>query len=144
MADLFKVYDPDQVTVTIAGILIGGFADGQFIQIEKDTQDFQDVVGTDGEVVRSKSNDKRATVTISLIQTSASNQLLSALLAADKASANGAGVGPLLIRDRSGTSLFTAENAWISKSPSVTFDRTATSREWEIRCAHLIENHGSN
>lgn len=139
-----RTYDPGSVFVSLAGIPISGWADGEFITIENDSDDFEDVVGTDGEVTRSKSNDNRATVTIKLMQSSASNDLLSALRLLDKNSSNGAGVGPFMLRDGSGRSLEIAEKAWIAKGPNRSFDKTAGSREWKIRCAAIISGVAGN
>jgi len=139
-----KVYDPDQINISLNGIPISGYADGEFVRIEKESDGFADVVGTDGEVSRSKTNDDRATVSIILMQTSDSNILLSALHTLDRNVPGGAGVGALLIRDAQGTSIFAASECWISKAPDVTFDREPTSREWTLRCAKLIDVHGGN
>lgn len=140
-----KIYDADQITIVVAGILINsGYADGEFCSIQQDTDDFTDVVGTDGEVARSKTNDNRATITISLMQTATANALLSVLSNIDKIASNGAGVGPLLIKDLAGTSLYAASKCWVAKAPDVTFDRGATSREWKIRCADLVRLDGGN
>ena len=54
----FKTYDADQVSVLINGIELKGYADGEFLRIEQEGADFTDVVGTDGEVTRSKTNDR--------------------------------------------------------------------------------------
>jgi hypothetical protein len=139
-----KVYDPDQVTVSFAGILMQGFADGSFVTVVQESDDFTDVVGTDGEVSRSKTNDRRATVTIKLMQTSAVNTLLSAISNRDRDTPGGAGIGQLMIRDRQGSAIYRADRAWISKPPDVDFDRGAVSREWTIRCAKLERVDGGN
>jgi hypothetical protein len=139
-----KVYDPTEVTVSFAGIVIQGYADGEFLRVEQESDDFSDVAGTDGEVSRSKTSDRRATVTFVLMQTSASNALLSAISNADRNAPGGAGVGALFIRDRQGTSLYRAAEAWISKPPNVTMDRSPTSREWTLRCANLQRLDGGN
>lgn len=136
----FKVYDADQVRISIAGIPItGGFADGEFVRIERETEAFTDVVGTDGEVTRSKTKDNRATVTILLMQTASANGLLSALHNIDKLVAGGAGVGPLLIEDGNGLTLHESLKCWVQNSPDVSYDREPTAREWPIRCANLID-----
>jgi len=143
----FKVYDPDQVSISLGTILIdpGAFADGEFLRIEKASDDFLSVVGSGGEVTRSRSNDRRADITFVLMQSASVNAELSILSNLDRASPQGAGVVPLLIRDRSSnTTLFIAEKAWIKKTPDVSFDREATSREWVIEVADLKEFHGGN
>lgn len=140
-----KIYDSKEVSIIFAGIPVdGGYAEGEFCRIEQTEEDFLTVIGTDGEVSRSKSNNKSAKVTLSLMQTAAVNAALSALNNLDKRAGNGAGVGPLLIKDRQGTSLYTASKAWISKPPDVSFDKTATARAWEITCADLERLDGGN
>ena len=92
MANETKVYDADQVKLTVAGFAIeSGFADGEFLRVEQEADDFTDVAGTDGEVTRSKTNDRRATITVLLMQTSSGNQALSALSNVDREAPNGAG-----------------------------------------------------
>lgn len=141
----FKVYDANEVTVSIAGLPIeSGYDDGEFCRIEQEADDFTDKAGTDGEVTRSKTNDRRATISVILMQSSAGNALLSGLNNIDRLAGNGAGVGPLLVRDRQGTSLYAAAECWISKPPDVSFDREPTAREWTLRCANLERFDGSN
>lgn len=141
----FKVYDANEVSIIFAGLLIdSGFDDGEFLRIEQEADDFIDKVGTDGEVTRSKTNDRRTTLTILLMQSSVGNALLSGLSNIDRLAGNGAGVGPLLVRDKQGTFVFSAAECWISKPPNVSFDREATSREWTLRCANPERFDGGN
>jgi hypothetical protein len=141
----FKVYDADEVTVSIAGLPIdSGYDDGEFCRIEQEADDFTDKAGTDGEVTRSKTNDRRATCSIILMQSSDGNALLSGLNNIDRLAGNGAGVGPFLVRDRQGTALYAAAESWISKPPDVSFDREPTAREWTIRVANLERFDGGN
>lgn len=142
-----KIYDPDQAVVELAGIRIQGFADGEYVTAEMLTDTFQDVVGTDGEVTRSKSNDLRCTVTVKLMHTSSTNPALSALLLLDINAPNGAGVGPFSLVDNStpqsaGTPLIIAEQAWITRPPNLSRDRTAKSLDWVIRCAKVTRFEG--
>jgi hypothetical protein len=139
-----RTYDPDQFFCSLAGIPISGYADGEWITVEPESPSFDDVVGTDGEVTRSKTNDERATVTIKLMQSSPVNDLLSALHTVDKNSPGGAGVGVFFLQDLQGTFQQSAEKAWISKGPDVALDRTATAREWVIRVAKLVSVHGGS
>lgn len=139
-----KQYDPDQISVTFAGLLIQGYADGEFVTVEQQSDNFSDVVGTDGRVSRSKTNDRRATITFSLMQTSDSNDELSQIANDDLNNPGGAGVGALYIRDRGGRSLYSANSAWISRPPDVSLDRAATARQWTLRAAQLERTDGGN
>jgi hypothetical protein len=141
----FHIYDPNEVTVVVAGVPIeGGFADGTFIEIVQESDDFVDSIGADGDVTRSKTNDRRATITLTLMQSSEANALLSALSTLDVTASNGAGVGPLMIKDNQGTAKYTAEKSWVAKPPDAAFDKTAGPRAWKIRAAKLVRVDGSN
>lgn len=140
-----KIYDANQITLSFMGIPIdSGYADGEFCSIEQMEQDFTVVVGTDGEVARCATNNACATIKLKLMQTSAGNALLSVLNNLDKVTPGGAGVGPLLIRDRQGTSVFAAAKCWIAKPPDVSFDREVKEREWMLNCDKLSRFDGSN
>lgn len=140
-----KIYDADQVTFSFANQPIdSGFADGEFIRVEQETDAFTDKVGTDGEVSRSKTNDNRATVTLLLMSTSSGNALLSALHRADKLAPNGAGVGVLAIKDLQGSTLHLAPRAWITKMPDASYDRESTTREWVFRTDNMDSNIAGN
>ena len=134
-----KVYDSANVNLIIAGVPISnGLADGEFLRIEQESDDFGDAVGTDGEVTRFRSRDRRATATVLLMNTSEHNQFLSALSSLDKLTPNGAGVVPFFAQI--GASIYEATEAWIQKPPDVSFDREPTPREWTIRLANLLRN----
>lgn len=142
MADL-KQYDPSQVTI-IFGSIISGYADGSFLSVERNEDSYTLQMGTDGEGTRSKSNNRSGRATFTLMQSSDSNDALSALHLLDESTPNGDGVLPLLIKDLEGRTIYEAEKAWIVKSPTSEFDREATSREWIIETHELTQFIGGN
>jgi hypothetical protein len=135
-----KRYDAAQVTLVFMGLLIqSGYNEGEFLTIEQSAPDYETVVGTDGEVARSRTNNRHAVIKLKLMQTSQGNTLLGALSNTGLLAANGADIGPMLVRDRvSGTCLYTAANCWIAKPPDVTLDNKVTMREWTLECDQLI------
>ena len=137
-----KTYNPADVAIIVAGIPIGGFADGTFITVARDNPAFTNGSGADGEGWRAKSNDKTGTMTLTLLQTSASNDALSALAALDEAS--GDGVGPFLLKDNSGRTLVAAETCWVEKVSDSEFARDVTNREWAIKTDSLNTFVGGN
>lgn len=139
-----KHYDPDLISIVFAGILIEGYADGEFVSIEANSEDFLMKMGTDGEGTRSKTNDRSGTVTLKLMQSSSSNPRLSAIRELDLAQPNGAGVGALQVRDQGGVTIYSAEQAYIEKLPSSSFDREATTREWVLKTDKLTAIIGGN
>lgn len=140
-----KIYDADQVSLVFMGIPISsGYADGVFVEIEQEEDDFSHKVGTDGETTRSKTNNRNADIKLHLMQTSDGNAALSAVNNLDVSAPGGAGVGPMLIRDRQGTSLYTAAHCWIRKPPDVAFAREAGDRVWTLHVSDLVRLDGGN
>lgn len=134
-----KTYDPNLYTLVLAGIPIPtkGYADGEFIKVERDEDAFTAVVGTDGDVVRAKNHNKMAKVSFTVMQTADINAILATLALIDENSDTGAGVGPFLMKDRGGSTVYAAPESWIEKAPEPTLDKTVTSRTWIIRIAKL-------
>lgn len=140
-----KTYSADEVSLSVAGYTIdSGFADGEFVNIEMASDDFTDKVGADGEVARAKTNDRRATIKIKLLQTSQGNDLLSALRTLDINAPNGAGVGAFLLRDRSGLLVAQADKCWISKPPAIGRGREIGECEWTLRASSMNLVVGGN
>ncbi len=145
MSDRFYIYDSNGMSSTVCGIPVeGGFGEDTFIEIEYLSPAFVTKVGADGSVTRSATNDNRAKITLTLMQSSIENALLSALHNIDKNAGNGAGVGPLLIKDNQGTSLYAGEKSWITGHPKVVFSKSGEARAWEIECANLESFTGGN
>ena len=139
-----RIYDSNEVQISFAGVPVTGYADGQFLSITHTSDAFVSMVGTDGQVARSKSNDNRAEISIDLLQTSPTNAAFSAIHLADKNAPGGAGIGAFLCVDLNGTSLYAAGNCWIKRSPDPTFDREPTSRTWLLECDALQDFTGGN
>ncbi|PIQ24276.1 hypothetical protein COW64_19870 [bacterium (Candidatus Blackallbacteria) CG18_big_fil_WC_8_21_14_2_50_49_26] len=140
----FHVYSSKQILISIAGIPItGGFADGDFLRVERDTPAFGDVVGTDGEVTRNESRDDRANATLILMQSADANKVLSAMHRSDKNTPGGAGVGRFLVKDlNSDGTIHQSPFCWIMDDPKVTYGREAKALEWSIRIATLKNEFG--
>lgn len=133
-------YDASQVTIILAGLPLKGLAPDTFVSVEQDEDDFTLQVGADGEGARSKSNNRSATITLTLLQSSASNDLLSDLRNLDINSPNGDSIGPFMCKDNSGRTLINAAKAWIQKPPTVEFAREGGTREWTFRTERLEFN----
>lgn len=137
-----NTYNPKEVAIIVGGNIIDGFADGTFINVERDEDSYTLQVGSDGEATRSKNNNLSGTVTLTLRQGSPSNAILSALAQQDEL--NGSGIVPLLVKDNSGSSIHSAETAWIQKPSAAEYGRESGSREWVIRTDRLQTFIGGN
>lgn len=139
-----RSYNSNNISISFAGIDFSEFADGNFLEIAYDSDQFTSVVGTDGTVSRSKTNDKRATITIRLMQTSPTNDVLSALANVDLLTDGGSGVGAFLVTDSQGTTLLSSANCWISKFADINYGREAQERAWTFQCDDLQAFIGGN
>ena len=138
----FANYDVSQVAVIVGGVPMEGFADGTRVTVEFDEEQFTKVTGSDGLTTRSKSNNYAGNVTITLQQSSRSNDVLSGLWNADRV--NNAGVVPILIKDNSGRTLWAAEHAWVQQMPSQEFGKESSDREWVLDTDKLTGIAGGN
>ena len=125
-----RTYDPKNVIVTVAGIPMSGFSDGTFLEVDRNEATWNTVVGADGFVTRGKTNNFTGTMTLTLKQSSPSNDVLSGLLAIDEAT--NVGVFPILVKDLSGNSVYFSANAWITQYANSTFGKDINDRQWTL------------
>lgn len=138
-----KTYDPKAIILIIGGVPITGFADGTFISVAPSSDRYTKVVGADREVARSASNDFTSEITITLLQTSSSNDYLSTLLNLDKL-AHG-GKRSIQIKDLLGTTLLFYQDGWINTPPTIEFSKEVGERSWVFQTGQAdIENIGGN
>ncbi len=136
-------YDPTQVAM-IFTVPITGFADGTFVTVEQNEDSFSLQVGTDGDACRTKTSNRSCRITFTLLASSASNDVLSALHNLDVLSPSGDGIVPLMIKDNSGRTVLAAESAWITKPANTTYSREVEGREWIIETDNMLHNIGGN
>jgi hypothetical protein len=130
MTQTIGTFDFKKLNVIFGVAKLTGFADGDAVEVAEENPAFNSMSGADGYVDRIKNNANFLTITIRLRQTSPTNDILSALHAADRVSGTPL---PLLIKDRSGNTLVTAAQAWIEKFPTAAFGNEAKTREWVIK-----------
>lgn len=127
-----KHWNPDQVDVIVGVAPMSGFADTGMIKLTESDDRFVIVPGIDGQITRSKKVARVGKLSIMLMSSSKSNDVLSALHSLDVLTPGGAGIVPLSIVDRNGTTLFAAPEAWIDKFPDVNMGDKAEAREWTL------------
>lgn len=125
-----NTYDPARVVVSYNGIKLSGFADGTFVEADRDGDSFTKHVGADGEVARSANADKSGTVKVTLLQTAAANDLLSAELTKDELTR--ANTGSVFVKDLMGRTLVVGADAWLLRPAKVTLGKEVEGREWTI------------
>lgn len=127
-------YNPKDISLTVAGILISGFGDEK-VKVRRDADIWGDESGADGDVVRFGTNDKRGEFEFTLQQTSASNLHLSALAKTDELT--GAGTIPTIVNDARGNDLHVAPTSWIKQIPEAVYNKGVSVRTWVIRTNNL-------
>lgn len=126
-----KTYNSKDVVIIFGGQTLTGYDDGEFCTVDMAEDSWTHQVGADGEECRSKSNNNSATATLRFLQSSDANRILSESYLADKA--NNSGVKPMLIVDKSGTSIHATKEAYIVKPAPAAYAKEGGSREWVIR-----------
>ena len=124
-----KTIDPHKYRITWGPIIMSGFGD-DVVSIEYPDDLFEVVRGADSEVTRVRKGVEDVQVSVTLKQSSTTNDKLFAAMIADKIT--GAGVFPLTIADGSGTSLLFADAAFIKKAPTVDLGNSAKDRVWVL------------
>lgn len=137
-----RTYDPKQVIITIGGIPMSGFADGTFVTVMRESDTFEKVSGADGVVTRAKQNDFSGNMTLSLAQSSPSNDVLTAFAKTDEVSNDG--IVPVVIKDFSGRSVYVSAFGWIRKPPDSEFGKSINNRDWILDLADLDVFIGGN
>ena len=135
-------YSAGEVILTVGNAVLSGFADGTFISVERDEQSFTKVVGADGKVSRAKSNNRSGTLTVTLLDTSPSNDVLSEYLRADEASNEG--TFEIEMKDLSGRSRIFSAVGWVQGMPTLEFAKENSEREWVIELGEMEFFIGGN
>lgn len=149
MADsLLGNYSPESMVVILSkGDLthtITGFADGTFLNISRITPASELYVGADLSTARVKRRNKASTINITLHQFSASNAVLQALQRADEEDDGNKWVFAITIKDLSGTSVWSSNQAFVATNPDASYSTTAETRDWVLQAVSLNANIGSN
>jgi hypothetical protein len=128
-----KACNPTRFTISLGGILIQrGWADGEYFTAEPEADGVASVAGTDGEVAVSVSYDARWNITLKLLQTSDENFKCSQLYNLKRRGYGGVGFFPFLARNVDTHEFLTGTDACFVRAPTISQDRTATTREWKI------------
>lgn len=139
---MVKNYDPKEVSIIIGGNIATGFADGTYLMVERNNPSWNLNIGSDGEGVRAKSNDKSGRFVLTLQQGSPMNDILSGFYQADELASSG--TFSVLVKDNNGSSLHAAASCWVVQPASAEYAREIGSREWTIETDALETFIGGN
>lgn len=131
-------YAPDEFTIVISKgdfvHRVTGFADGSFLSMDRlvPTSEAYQGSGRDNSFGRVKRSITAMNVTVTLSQYSPSNTVLQALQNADANVSDNSWVFACTIRDPSGQTVVSSNNAIIAAPPTATFSTTTETRDWNI------------
>ncbi|MGD8707097.1 MAG: hypothetical protein PVI88_00250 [Nitrosopumilaceae archaeon] len=137
-----RTYDPKKVVITWGTIIFTGYMSGTFITIARSGDIFEKDKGSDGTIDRINKNAVDFAVTVTLKQTSITNDLLSAAMKIDIES--NTSIYPLTVADVGGTTLFFASQAWIGKDPDDEHSDSLVGREWRFDTGPAEKFTGGN
>ena len=136
-------FDPGALITTIGAFpLTSGFAPGTFIKVSRMNDTFKSEAGAQGDVVRTRSRDRRGTVELTLLRTAQANDYLSGLAAADEQF--GTGIRPLTMKDLNGTTVVFGAECWLKKVADVEESVDGSTRTWTFECAAIEIFVGGN
>lgn len=135
---MYQQYSPKDVVCSWNGIAIEGFAPDSFLRLQRTSPLVTPVVGAGGQVALTRNADKTGTIEIELMQTSLSNQMLSAIQAKqDNMELEEDISSNFVIYDPSGSVLATGINAWLQELPQIELGRNQNSKTWIFGCEKL-------
>lgn len=131
MPALIGSYSPQDVSITVNGTPLQGFAEGSMINFDFDTDAAIMTEGADGNAsVAVKKGNRKGTLKVALMQTSLSNDVLTALNLAQKVG-TAAFFAVQIVNLQGGESLL-IPRAVIGKEPTLSYTDQVESREWTI------------
>ena len=132
-----KTYDPKKVIVIFGTKQLKGMSEDSIVSIAPMGEGLQTFVGADGEVARSLDPNATFEVTVSLSTASTSNEYLSDMYNYDRET--GDGVAPLMVKDLSGATLFSAPESWIANFPESSKGRNIDTQEWVFHTGQVTD-----
>lgn len=132
---MIHTYDPAAVLPSFAKNVLTGFADGTFIEVERNEDGFTLAVGAGGESARAASRNKSGRITFTILSTSQTNDILSAIAVQDELL--GTGVGEFQMVEANGTTVVHATNCWVMKLPKVERGKEVSDTVWVLESDNI-------
>ena len=133
---MFYAYDSKFVTVSLGGVPLSGFSDADKITLAPLEDEVVEYVGSDSEVTISYTNNPVYRATITLAQSSQSNDYLDSLCQARATFS-------FQTNDLNGTSLVVGL-AWIFRAPDLSFAKASGTRAWQLGVQVTTIRQGGN
>lgn len=140
---MLESYGAQDVSVSLYGYDLTGFADGTFLDLKWNTSTITTRPSVSGRVSATRAGNASGTVTLSLLQQSLSNSMMETLymatLQGDKDYIGNTENRMLIIRDNSTDSYTVGVGCYVAKASTRSYSNSAKSTSWEITCEKLIK-----
>jgi hypothetical protein len=123
-----EMYAPTQVECSLGGRAMN---DWTKIEVSQASDDYDTKVATRGQVAAVRIHDPRREVKITVLKTSPTNDMLSALRKTGMSAAASAFASIFSLRDMGGTSVLTGKS-FIKRPPDRTYSNTVDEQTWTL------------
>lgn len=139
MANALPVYSSREVAVSWGLVDFEGFSGDNILTMAYTSELTGETVSADGKLATHITPDRTGTIKVEVMQTSKTNIILSALLAAQNNSEDSASIykSDFAVADPSGSVLAIGRNAYIKKAPDVGLGVETSTYEWTFYCEKL-------
>lgn len=128
MTTSIKTYTPSDITLIVGQTFrVQGLVS---VGITFPTERYEMIRGIKGKNIRVRSLDTSCVLSVEVLQTSITNDVLSSIVNQD--SMLGTGRMQVLLQDLSGTTQIQSDNAYILSLPTANFGKELHTRTWEI------------
>jgi hypothetical protein len=146
--EVLASYSPEDVTIVIAqgnlSHVVNGYVDGTFLTISRLVLASEPYSGSDVSNARVVRSNKNSTLTLSLMMTSESNDILGQLLRNDEQTRDNTNLFSMTIKDNTGRSIYFSRQCYIGNNPDSTYSNAIDSRDWSIHAVKLEQVQGGN
>ena len=143
---MIPTYAPNDISVVInyggASHVISGYMEDTMITFAPNSQRHSMFTSADNKAARVRLGDNSKTLSITLNQTSVSNDVLFAIHQDDVATSEG--WFEMFVKDNNGRTFLQSNDCYIVSTPSATFGTTIQPREWSIYIHNPTEYVGGN
>jgi len=141
-------YSPEeiQVVISVGDIVhtVSGYMDGTFVNISREVPLSTLYTGADNSGARTLRTNRSASITLSLHQSSSSNDVLTQLYLNDQDARDNTWLFNILIKDNSGRSIYQGNQCFIGVLPDSAFSTEIETREWTLQVRDLEQKLGGN
>lgn len=149
MSENLNIYSPNDVVVTITrgdGLshIVGGYSESAMVSVEPAAEALTLYTSADNKSTLLFHSNNSATVMLTLNQTSATNDIFSALYEEMRLTRSASKLFSVMVRDLNGRSLYECAQAFIGKRPNGTYANTMQDRVWTLLCPDMRQTSGGN